>query len=188
MTPLDKITRRQPPGRVSRRFFMGGSAAVLCTVIVGGPLLSHAAAAVSNGVQNAPAKDAFLQISLLLSGHAELPPAQTERLYQALGAADANFAVQVQALQAFIAERKLNAASLQAALDSEQAAFTALPRRILLSWYVGVVGSGAKAKCVAYEDALMNLAVSDQLRPPSYAYGAYGTWSAQPVGKAGGRA
>jgi len=185
MTPLEKIVRRQPPApdMVSRRFFMGGSVAVLCTWICGKPLLSQAAAAISNGTEKNLAKDAFLQVSLILSGHAELPPAQIERLYQALSASDAAFAGQVQALQAFMTERKLGASNLQAALDAEQAAFAALPRRILQGWYVGVVGSGAKATCVAYEDALMNLAVDDQLRPPSYAYGAYGTWSAQPLQK-----
>ncbi|MEO6918735.1 MAG: sugar dehydrogenase complex small subunit [Collimonas sp.] len=179
MTPLDKITRSQPPVRMQRRFFMGGSAAALCTWMLGAPLLAQAAAA------KTPAKEAFLKVSLILTGYAKLPPAQAERVYQALAAGDPAFSGQMLALQKFIAERKLNASSLQAALDSEQAVFAALPRNILQGWYVGVVGSGAQAKCIDYEEALMNLAVSDQLRPPSYAYGVYGSWGAQPVQTAG---
>ena len=185
MTSLEKITRRQPPARMSRRFFMGGSVAVVCTWILGEPLLSPTAfaSAIASDAGSSPARQAFLQASLFLTGHAQLPPAQVERMYLALAASDPAFVDQIQALQGFIAERKLTAAALQAALDAEKAPFAAVPRRIMLTWYTGIVGSGAKAKCVAYEDALMNVAVSDQLRPPSYAYGAYGTWSAQPIQK-----
>jgi hypothetical protein len=183
MVSLEKIASRLPPARQSRRFFVGSSVAVLCTWMLGTPLLSQAAAA---NTRNASAEKAFLQVSLILTGHTQLSPVQVGSIYQALVANDPTFAGQVQALQAFIAERKLTASSLQAALDNEQAAFAALPRRILQGWYVGVVGTGNEAKCIAYDDALMNVAVSDQLRPPSYAYGAYGTWSAQPLRKTGG--
>jgi Membrane bound FAD containing D-sorbitol dehydrogenase len=188
MTPLDRIARKQPPTptQMQRRIFMGGSVTVVCTWMLGMPLLSKAIAAGTEIVASAPAMDAFLQVSLILTGHGQLPSAQAARMYRALAASDPDFSTQVQALQMFMTERKLAASGLQGVLDSEKPAFAALPRRILQCWYVGVAGSGAHAACVAYEDALMNVAVSDQLRPPSYAYGAYGSWSAQPVQKSEG--
>ena len=45
---------------------------------------------------------------------------------------------------------------------------------------LGVVGSGEGARCVAYETALNAVIVADVLKPPTYAYGAYGSWSAKP--------
>jgi hypothetical protein len=43
-----------------------------------------------------------------------------------------------------------------------------------------LAGKGAKATCVAYVDALANRAVAATLVPPSYSYGALGTWQARP--------
>ena len=46
---------------------------------------------------------------------------------------------------------------------------------------LGDVGAGDTATCITYTNALMNVAVSDVLRPPSYAYGPYGSWAAKPI-------
>jgi hypothetical protein len=45
---------------------------------------------------------------------------------------------------------------------------------------MGIVGDGAKARCLAYEKALNAVIVADVLKPPSYAYDAYGSWAAKP--------
>jgi len=44
-----------------------------------------------------------------------------------------------------------------------------------------VVGSSTHARCITYVSSLMNVIVSDTLRPSSYAYGAYGTWASKPT-------
>jgi hypothetical protein len=42
------------------------------------------------------------------------------------------------------------------------------------------VGEGDKARCLSFETNLSNELVSDKLRPPSYCYGGYGSWSEKP--------
>lgn len=74
-------------------------------------------------------------------------------------------------------------ADLNASLVAKTAP-PALSKAILRAWYVGVVGSGTGAVCVTYSSALMNQTVADILKPPSYAYGAYGSWTTQPISKA----
>lgn len=56
----------------------------------------------------------------------------------------------------------------------------AIPRQIVTAWYVGVVGESTQAQCLAYEQALMSVVTEDKLRPPTYAYGAYGSWQEKP--------
>ena len=46
---------------------------------------------------------------------------------------------------------------------------------------MGIVGSGATARCIAYEDALDNVIVADVLKPPTYCYGPYGSWARKPL-------
>lgn len=105
---------------------------------------------------------------------------QTARLYDALVAAQPNFPADVQALLALINERQIDPLQLQATLDGEHSPLAPLPRAILGAWALGVVGSGEGARCVAYETALDAVIVADVLKPPTYAYGAYGSWSAKP--------
>ena len=69
-------------------------------------------------------------------------------------------------------------------LDGEHSPLAPLPRQIMSAWFLGVVGGGGSgdARCVAYETALNAVVVADVLKPPTYAYGAYGSWSAKPNG------
>jgi hypothetical protein len=46
-----------------------------------------------------------------------------------------------------------------------------LPRRIVTAWYTGVVGEGARARCITFETSLMHQIVADRLNPPSYCHG-----------------
>ena len=43
-----------------------------------------------------------------------------------------------------------------------------------------MIERGKDARCVAYETALDAVIVADVLKPPTFAYGAYGSWSAKP--------
>ncbi|WP_295959939.1 sugar dehydrogenase complex small subunit [Rhodoferax sp.] len=128
-----------------------------------------------------PMPEAFVKVSQWLTGRSTLDMAQAERLHTALLAQDGTFDTQLALLAAFIAQKNPDLATLQAALDTEKARFATLPASILTAWYVGVVGSGVAARCVTYEASLMSLAVADRLKPPSYAYGPYGSWSRNPL-------
>lgn len=128
------------------------------------------------------APDSFLNVSRLITGRATLDAMQAARLYAGLVAAVPLFSAQLTALAAFAASNASTADQLQASLDAARAPFAKLPGVIATAWYVGVAGSGAAAHCVTYETSLMNVVVSDRLKPPSYAYGPYGSWSSNPLG------
>jgi hypothetical protein len=132
-----------------------------------------------------PVKDAdtgaFVALSALLVGRPSLDGGLARRLYDALAAEDTRFADSVQALLATLNERKLDPSQLQAVLDSDKSPLSALPRKIMTAWCLGIVGSGDKARCLAFEDALNARMVADVLRPPTYAYGPYGSWSRKPA-------
>ncbi|MBL0391505.1 hypothetical protein JJ685_10180 [Ramlibacter monticola] len=53
---------------------------------------------------------------------------------------------------------------MQRALDDAKSPQAALPRRIMTAWCLGIVGSGDKARCLAYEDALNARMVADVRR------------------------
>lgn len=132
--------------------------------------------------QPAPHADrgAFAALSAILVGRQMLDAAQTARLYDALVAVHANFPADVQALLTLINERRIDPRQLQGVLDGEQSPLAPLPRAIVGAWALGVVGSGEGARCVAYETALNAVIVADVLKPPTYAYGVYGSWTVKP--------
>lgn len=47
------------------------------------------------------------------------------------------------------------------------------------AWCLGLVGEGEATQCIAYEDALNAVIVADVLKPPTFPYGPYGSWSQQ---------
>jgi len=132
-----------------------------------------------------PASDAergaFTALSAILVGRQALDAAQTARLYDALAAADARFPSDVQTLLGLVNQRRIDPLQLQNVLDTEHSPLAPLPRKIVSAWYLGVVGSGDGARCIAYETALNAVAVADVLKPPTYAYGVYGSWSNKPI-------
>lgn len=148
-------------------------------------LLSASAAALIPWALAEPVADAeqgaFLGVSAMLVGRQVLDPALAKRLYDALVAQDAAFPANVRALLALINAQGLQAAGLQAALDAAQSPLAALPRQIASAWYLGIVGTGEAAVCVAYEQALNAAVVADVLKPPTYSYGAYGSWARKPI-------
>lgn len=122
----------------------------------------------------------FVALSAILVGRSALDGSAAKRLYGALVADDANFAAATKALLALINERKIDPLQLQQVLDQEKSPLAALPRAIVSAWLLGVVGGGEKARCLAFETALNAVMVADMLKPPTYAYGVYGSWARPP--------
>jgi hypothetical protein len=173
----------RPPNAL-RRMLVGGIAVGYATSLLPSGFIASAFAADAS-TAGAPAVSTsaatFNEVSLVLTGRTALDAIQAQRLLAALEANDPQFASMLGALANFIATRKPDPLAVQQALDAEKATFASLPRAILTAWYVGVVGSNEQATCVAYESSLMYMVVADQLKPPSYAYGAYGSWAAKPA-------
>jgi hypothetical protein len=126
-------------------------------------------------------RGAFLAVSAILAGRKALDQVQAGRLYDALAADDPAFPAAASALLALIDARKIDPLHLQEMLDAEHAALAPLPRRIVTAWYLGVVGEAERARVVAFETALNAVAVADVLKPPTYCYGVYGSWTKKPT-------
>ncbi|MFF7710711.1 sugar dehydrogenase complex small subunit [Pseudomonas sp. NPDC007930] len=143
-------------------------------------LLAAYAAGLLPALAAPPAADeqaAFLALSAYLVGRDYLDPAQGRPLFEALCADAGDFPARCLALLGQIHDRQLPPETLQRTLDAERSPLAGLPRQVLRAWLAGVVGDGARARCLAYETALNAQMVADVLRPPSYAYGAYGSWA-----------
>ena len=124
---------------------------------------------------------AFMSLSALITGQRALDSGLAQRLYDALAADDPAIAQSIRALLALIEQRQVDPPRLQSLLEAEGSPLAPLPRRIATAWFLGIVGDDAKARCVAYEDALNAVIVSDVLRPPTYCYGPYGSWTRKPL-------
>lgn len=131
----------------------------------------------------APPNSDFNDVSKLLTDRENLPVEFSAALFAAFSKIDPDFSAKLARLRAYIDSNAINAGDLNARLAADHgvADLVALPGLILTGWYLGVAGSGDKAVCVAYVDALAYQDVADVLRPPSYAYGAYGSWAEKPV-------
>lgn len=132
-----------------------------------------------------PVKDdghaAFVALSAILTGRQALDEILGDRLYEAFTSRDAGFGKAAQAVLELINTHRIDPSTLQKFLEDKHSSLAYVPRQIALAWYVGVVGEGEDAVCVAYETALMSVIVSDRLKPPTYAYGAYGSWENPPA-------
>lgn len=152
-------------------------------IILGGLLGAYAASlipwALAQPVANAE-QGAFLGVSAILAGRQTLDTAQAKRLYDALVADDAGFPAAAQALLTLINNRKIDPAELHKVLTDEKSPLASVAQNIARAWFMGIVGSGEKARALAYEDALNAQIVQDFLKPPTYAYGAYGSWTKKP--------
>ncbi|HWL29875.1 MAG TPA: sugar dehydrogenase complex small subunit [Burkholderiaceae bacterium] len=150
-----------------------------------GALLSAYTATLIPWAMAQPVRDdeegVFLALSAILVGRESLNSGLARRLHDGLIDQDAGFPKGASALLSLIDEEHIDPMMLQARLDAAYPALAPLPRRIVTAWYVGVVGEGVAARCVAYEDSLMSEVVKDKLVPPTYAYGAYGSWEDKPA-------
>jgi hypothetical protein len=123
----------------------------------------------------------FTAVSAILVGRPALDAGLAQRLLTALVATDAGFAAKAKSLLDTIDQRKLDLATLQKTLDDEKSPLATVPRVIVTAWFLGIVGSGDAARCIAFEDALNAQVVADVLKPPTYAYGPYASWTSKPV-------
>lgn len=124
---------------------------------------------------------AFSALSALIAGRQSLNSELSRILYRALVEDDPQFDSNCRTLLATIEQRQLPIEQLQSVLDTENSAQARVPRQVAQAWFLGVVGEGKRARCLAYEHALNAEFVADHLRPPTYCYGEYGSWSKQPV-------
>lgn len=132
-----------------------------------------------------PEHGAFMALSALLVGRQSLDAGLAARLYDALGSTYPHFAADARVLLAQINQQHIDPAQLQQALDAVHSPLAPLPRRIMRAWCLGLIGEGEATRCIAYENALNAVMVADVLKPPTYAYGSYGSWAKPPVAKGG---
>lgn len=170
----------------SRRQFIFGSAIVAAAGLVGLarhaglPCLSGAFAQTVTGGANDAEFAAFMDLSRYLTGKNSLDVEIGHAIFANLVDGDLHFTQQVAQLNDFVASSKTPANGLQQVLDGSQPALATVPKRIMPAWYLGVVGTGARARTVAYEQALMYPPISDVIVMPSFARGVPGYWAQPP--------
>lgn len=108
----------------------------------------------------------FLALSSRLSGYSNLDQQLGLKIYQSLSKMLPSFD---------------NAVASLASVDESALGQSPVVKAILQAWYLGVVGSGEQSTCIAYVSTLQARVVADVLRPPTYAYGPYGSWRTQPI-------
>ena len=166
--PVDPIVPPDP----SRRLLLIGLVSAYTASLVPWAMAQEAA--------NAD-EGAFIAVSAILVGRQSLDAAHAGRLYAALVEDDPGFPADARALLDLIEQSRIDPLQLQKALDDADSPLKHVPWRIVTAWYMGIVGDGANARALAFETALNAQAVADVLRPPSYAYGAHGSWTQKPV-------
>jgi hypothetical protein len=167
-----RICPESPIASPSRRVVLAGMVSAFAATLIPGA-----------GAETAPAagRDAFLALSAIIAGPRAVDGPLARRLFDALQADDPSFAASAGTLLNLVNEQHLDSSGLQQVLDAGHPELAALPRRVASAWFMGIVGKGEKARCVAYESALGSVIVADRLRPPTYAYGPYSSWAAQPA-------
>lgn len=165
---------------------MNATRRTLLKALLGAWTASHIGFALAEPIDS-PAQADFLAVSALIAGQQALDATLAAALHQALSDLHPGFAEQLSQLLALIEARHITPDLLQQTLDSDHSPLAQLPRAIARAWFMGIVGTGAQARCVTYEHALNAQIVSDVLQPPSYALGGYGSWVTKPgVGAAHG--
>jgi hypothetical protein len=152
--------------------------------ILAGMLTAYAATLIPWAIAE-PVADAdhgaFIALSAIIAGQQALDRTMAKRLYDALTADDSGFPAAARKLLALIEERKIEPLQLQQVLDGEKSPLADVSRTIATAWFMGIVGSDEKARVLAYENALNATIVSDVLKPPTYGYGVYGSWTTKPI-------
>ena len=123
----------------------------------------------------------FSGITRYLTERGDLPQAQGARLLATQNELDGKFNGKLDTLWKWIGSSQVALANLNERLKAEQPDLADVPMNVMQLWYQGIAGSGTATRVVAYEHALNAAVVADMLRPPSYVYGAYGSWSSNPT-------
>ena len=150
--------------------------------LLGGALAAGALASLrwpAAAAAEAPA--AFMALSAYLTERQNLDTAIGARLLAAQQEVDAKLPAKLDALWQWISSQKVALADLNARIAADKPEFAGLAAQVMQLWYLGIAGSGTNTRVVNYEYALNAQVVGDKLRPPSYAYGAYGSWTSNPT-------
>jgi hypothetical protein len=127
--------------------------------------------------------DAFVALSLKLTGRTNLSPELSKRIYDALAQSDSAFAQHVAALNAWLkAHGGVPSDTVTAALQAQDPGLAKVVGAVMRAWYFGLVGDMPTVKVVAYETALMFDPVKDVLTIPSYCRDAPFYWTHKPAG------
>ena len=170
----------KPPVAHARRRLLLGSVTIAGLGMLGMAGFLPGQAAEASAQQTAAGLAAFTELSTYLTGHAKLDSVMAQTLYTALLEDNPQFAMQVASVNDFLVKTPTPATQLQAVLETAHPELATLPRRIMTGWYLGIVGTGGKARAMAYEEALMYPPVADVVVLPTYARGVPGYW-AQPL-------
>ena len=155
---------------LSRRTLIAGAAAGVAAALMG---LQHAHAATNS------AED-FHRLSVFLTGGKPLDHALADRYLASLRRHDKTFDDGFSALASWIASTHMASVDdlLKAPAMSDALHKTAT--QIVSAWYLGVVGEGADAELISYEQALMYRPTHGVLVIPSYG-GGPNSWGSKPV-------
>lgn len=127
------------------------------------------------------ASASFMALSAYLTERQNLDAAIGARLLAAQKAVDSSVPAKLDALWAWVSSQQVPLADLNARVAADKPAFAGLAAQVMQLWYQGIAGSGTNTRVVNYEYALNAQVVGDKLRPPSYAYGGYGSWASNPT-------
>ncbi|ART56561.1 hypothetical protein CBP36_00065 [Acidovorax carolinensis] len=130
-----------------------------------------------------PAADTsrFMDLSHYLTERNDLNARLGARMQAALQALNPQFSAQVDALWQWVESQQVPLAQLNERLKAEKPELAGIPAAVMQVWYLGIAGSGIHTRVVAYEFALNAQTVADKLKPPTYAYGVYGSWTRNPT-------
>ncbi len=140
---------------------------------------SDAAEVPAIGTPNA--STGFMRLSQFLTGKTALDAALANAIDAALNDVEPGFDKRIDAVNAYIDANRATAETLQGILNASKDSLADVPKKVMTAWYLGYVGSGAKARAVAYEQALMYRPIADVIVMPTYARGIPGYWAAPPA-------
>lgn len=178
------------PGAVSRRAMLATTAQLAAAAALGGlaaqgpsphgpppqgvPAPGAPTPATPPG---APGLETFMAVSRRLTGKRDLDPVVGARLHAALTRAYPDLPRTLAPLDARLAAADSAAGTpLARAPEPERRA----AQRILRGWYLGVVGTGPGAQCVAFETILAYRPVADQIVMHTFCREAPGYWAEPP--------
>ncbi|CFQ30979.1 sugar dehydrogenase complex small subunit [Yersinia bercovieri] len=152
---------------ISRRRLLGYIGVGLVSSLMTPLPLDAFAASTQTSPQNL---EKFMLVSRALTGKRQLNGQIGQRIYQILLGKIGGFDQKLALLQLLPAGEPAQWPPLQ----------QQIARQILQGWYIGVIGEGADAAVISFENALMFDAVSDVLVIRSYCPNRPGYWAAKP--------
>lgn len=156
--PEGELPAASPELLLSRRDLLAGGTLGLAAFALGSPAQADDGAAVS-------AKATFLKVSQGVTGHADLSPTTSDRIYDALESSDGTLPYTIMKLGEIIKQQSdpetIKNAATAIHLDG-------LVMAIISAWYTGTVSASQGPVVVAYAEALMYRPVADGLTVPTY--------------------